>query len=133
MKPGLGLGPAVGSGLNERHVSQHERQNADRGLAARHGERAVGQRLPGVRLPEPQRSHGGPGEQARVIAEFVGVLQYLDRRADGRRAALTFTREDQRHPLGDQGEERHPAVRLPAVQRRGPLGGERAWCAASPA
>src|SRR5690242_20991833 len=102
----LRFGPSVGGCLIKRHVGQHKRQHTDGGLAARHGQCPVGKLPPDVRLPQPYRAHGCPGEQTGIVAELIGVFQHLDRGADGRCAPLAFAREDQRHSPRDQREEK---------------------------
>ena len=53
----------------------------------------------------------------------VGTLEHLDRLADRGRAALALAREDQRHPLRAQREERRPVVRVRRGQRGDPVRG----------
>ena len=124
VKPGLGLGPPVRGRLIDRHVAQQEGQRAHRGCAARGLERAVGERPSGVRLAQPDRAHGGPGEQPGVVAEFVRALEHFDRRADRGRAGLVFTGEDQRHAPHDQREEGRPAAGVRRGERGGPPRGQ---------
>jgi hypothetical protein len=88
VEPGLRFGPSVRRRLVDRHVAEHEGQHADRGLAPRRVERPVGQRPAGVRLAQPDRAHRRPGEQARIVAQFVGPLEPLDRGADLGRAVF---------------------------------------------
>ena len=78
---------------------------------------------PDVRLAQPDRAHGRPGEQAGIVAKFVRALEHFDGCADRGRAGLVLTREDQRHAPHDQREERDTAGRVGRGERGGPFGG----------
>jgi hypothetical protein len=123
VKAGLSLGPSIRAHLIDCDVEQHEGQRADRGFAAGRIERTIQQGSPDVRLAQPDRPHGRPGQQAGIVAEFVRALEHFDRLADGRRAGFVLAREDQRHAPRDQREERDMAVRVGRGERGDPFGG----------
>jgi hypothetical protein len=123
VETGLRFGPPVRRRLIDRHVAEYEGQHADRGLAARGVERAVGEGPAGVRLAQPDRAHGRPGEQARIVAQFVGPLEHVDRGTHLGRTRLVLAREDQRHAPRDQREERDAAIRIRRGDRGGLFGG----------
>ena len=128
VKPGLGFGPAVGSGLIERHVAQQEGQHADRGLCGA-PLRARGRQAPARCSPPaatagpwpPRRAGAGSSRSSSERSSTSTAV------ADGRRAALTFTREDQRHALRDQREEGDPAGRRRAGRATRPAQRPAAW------
>ena len=95
----LGGRPAVGRRLVARQMVQEHRQAADRPLAARLLERAVDQPAADAGLAQPHRAERRPGEQARVVAQLVVLLEDRDGAADRRGAGLALPVRDQRDAL----------------------------------
>ena len=88
VKAGLSFGPSIRARLIDRYVEQHEGQRADRGFAAGRIERTIQKGSPDVRLAQPDRPHGRPGQQAGLVPEFVRALEHFNSLADGLRAGF---------------------------------------------
>src|SRR5439155_19246222 len=103
---GLAGRPLVARGLVASGVVEQEREHADRRLLTRRLNGLVDERAEPARLPQPDRPHGSPREQARIPPQLRRRLDERHRLADERRSSVALAAEDEPHAVSDAAEER---------------------------